>query len=70
MSTSYTTHSLNEHALGEIVEASVVPDTSQASTVHNGGTTSSEAVAESCYNNSSMASIYELGNGTWLAPKK
>ena len=63
MSTSYTTHSPNEHHTHEeIVEASVVPDTGQAITMPNGGTPSSEAVAvrvgESRNNNSSMASFY------------
>ena len=73
MSTSYTTHSPNEHALGEIVEASVVPDTSQASTVHNGGTTSSEAVTvsvgESRNNNNSTGSIYARDEVIICRPK-
>ena len=63
MSMSYTTHSPNEHHIHEeIVEAPVVPDTSQAISVHSGGTTSSEAVTvsvgESRNNNSSMVSFY------------
>ena len=62
MSTSYTTHSPNEHVLGEMIEAFVVPDTSQAVTIHRGETPFPEAVAssvgESRNSNSSMASFY------------
>ena len=62
MSTSYTAHSPNEHALGDMIEASVVPDTSRAITMHSGETPFPEAVSvsvgESRNNNSSMASFY------------
>ena len=58
--TSYTTDSPYEHALGEMIEASVVPDSGQANTVHNGETPKAVTVSvgESSNNNSSMVSFY------------